>query len=198
VLPFATTVKDFSAAFGYAVVDKFDKENTSIDDVSFKLHMGDLPANEPFIFKVYKNMNMKDVDIKFKNVIIDAPADPANVAIKDGANNLFTGTYVGKNSGWTAKDYVFSTNAAATSYNKASATFAVRPLGAWITINPDATAPRILIEEPGGTVTSINLATNENADANGDGWYNINGMKLEGAPTEKGIYINNGKKVVIK
>ena len=31
-----------------------------------------------------------------------------------------------------------------------------------------------------------------------EGWYTINGMKLNAAPTEKGIYINNGKKVVVK
>ena len=29
-------------------------------------------------------------------------------------------------------------------------------------------------------------------------WYTINGMKLEGEPTEKGIYIYNGKKVAIQ
>ena len=31
-----------------------------------------------------------------------------------------------------------------------------------------------------------------------EGWYTLNGVKLQGAPTEKGIYINNGKKIVIK
>ena len=31
-----------------------------------------------------------------------------------------------------------------------------------------------------------------------DAWYNLAGMKLNGQPTERGIYINNGKKVVIK
>ena len=31
-----------------------------------------------------------------------------------------------------------------------------------------------------------------------DGWYTLNGIRLQGAPTEKGVYINNGKKIVIK
>ena len=31
-----------------------------------------------------------------------------------------------------------------------------------------------------------------------DGWYTLNGVKLQGVPTEKGIYIRNGKKMVIK
>ena len=29
-------------------------------------------------------------------------------------------------------------------------------------------------------------------------WYDISGRKLTGKPAQKGIYINNGKKVVIK
>ena len=31
-----------------------------------------------------------------------------------------------------------------------------------------------------------------------DGWYSLDGRKLDGKPTKKGLYINNGKKVVIK
>ena len=31
-----------------------------------------------------------------------------------------------------------------------------------------------------------------------EGWWTISGVKLEGKPTEKGVYIHNGKKVVIK
>jgi hypothetical protein len=33
---------------------------------------------------------------------------------------------------------------------------------------------------------------------NAEGWYTVNGIKLQSAPTEKGVYINNGKKVVVK
>jgi hypothetical protein len=36
-------------------------------------------------------------------------------------------------------------------------------------------------------------------DAADDGaWYDLSGRKLEGKPTQQGIYICNGKKVVIK
>lgn len=30
------------------------------------------------------------------------------------------------------------------------------------------------------------------------GWYTLDGRKLSGKPTVKGIYIKNGKKVIIK
>ena len=31
-----------------------------------------------------------------------------------------------------------------------------------------------------------------------DGWYTIDGRRLNGKPTEKGIYINNGRKIAVK
>ena len=44
--------------------------------------------------------------------------------------------------------------------------------------------------------TDINEVTIGNETT--DGWYTIDGIKLEGEPTTKGIYIVNGKKVIIK
>lgn len=29
-------------------------------------------------------------------------------------------------------------------------------------------------------------------------WYSLDGVKLAGKPTQKGIYINNGHKIIIK
>jgi hypothetical protein len=31
-----------------------------------------------------------------------------------------------------------------------------------------------------------------------DTWYDLNGRKLQAAPTKKGVYLFNGKKVVVK
>ena len=57
----------------------------------------------------------------------------------------------------------------------------------------------ILIEEPDGNTTAIKaLNVDTMTSYSVDGWYTLNGVKLQGMPTEKGIYINNGKKVVIK
>lgn len=33
---------------------------------------------------------------------------------------------------------------------------------------------------------------------NGGAWYTLDGRKLEGQPTQKGVYVNNGRKVVVK
>ena len=58
---------------------------------------------------------------------------------------------------------------------------------------------RIFIEEPDGTTTVIKgINADGEAIVDNEGWYTLNGVKLQGVPTQKGIYINNGKKVVVK
>ena len=46
--------------------------------------------------------------------------------------------------------------------------------------------------------TGVETIDNSQLTINNDGWYTINGVQLNGKPTEKGIYIFNGKKVVVK
>ena len=74
------------------------------------------------------------------------------------------------------------------------------PMEAYIILDPSATSARILVEDFENGVTSIKSLSAD--DINGlktsEGWYTIDGIRLQGAPSQKGIYINNGKKVVLK
>ena len=47
-----------------------------------------------------------------------------------------------------------------------------------------------------GEVTGIGVI--DNGQRTSGDWYDLNGRKLQGRPTKKGVYINNGRKVVIK
>ena len=49
-----------------------------------------------------------------------------------------------------------------------------------------------------GTVTNVGEIDMETGEVSFNGWYTLQGVKLEAEPTEPGIYINNGKKVSIK
>ncbi|MBR7028676.1 MAG: hypothetical protein IKI05_04645, partial [Bacteroidaceae bacterium] len=49
-------------------------------------------------------------------------------------------------------------------------------------------------DENAGTVTGLNSATTQFAQ----GWHTVSGIRLEGRPTQKGVYIHNGKKEVIR
>ena len=49
-----------------------------------------------------------------------------------------------------------------------------------------------------GQTTAIGTLDTKTGEIDFSGWYDMSGHKLSGKPTKKGLYINNGKKVVIK
>jgi hypothetical protein len=51
-----------------------------------------------------------------------------------------------------------------------------------------------------GEVTSIGTIDTKTGEMTFDSeaWYTLDGVRLSGKPTKKGLYINNGKKIVIK
>ena len=49
-----------------------------------------------------------------------------------------------------------------------------------------------------GDATGVGEMRNEKGEMRNGAWYTVNGVKLSGKPTRKGLYIFNGKKVVIK
>ena len=49
-----------------------------------------------------------------------------------------------------------------------------------------------------GEVTSIGEIDTKTGEVTFDGWYTLDGVRLSGKPSTKGIYINNGKKVIVK
>ena len=199
VLPFNTSVREVSQAFGYAVVDKFNTESSNTKDVSFKLHVGDITANEPFIFKVDKDIDLSTDPVTFTGHQIVYDEDPSVSAA--GGKVKFIGVYDGK-KGFDGHEYIFSLgNGNISGTNEASY---IPPMSAYIHMDDQMdgmnNAPVFNIEEPDGSTTSISavdFATNGSVMSN-EGWYTVNGIKLTAAPTEKGVYVNNGKKVVIK
>ena len=89
---------------------------------------------------------------------------------------------------WVLKDDVFvrtktGTIAAGKCYLELTSD-ANPSLGRRLTLNSNTTA----IEQPISIVTDSGNAT----------WYTLDGRRLEGMPTQKGIYITNGKKIIIK
>ena len=186
VLPFAVEVADLSQALGYAVVDVLDEDATD-GDAHLTLYMNEIKANQPFIVKVANDKNLNTVSIA--NRVIEYVAAPE---IKDKGGNSFFGTYTTVKRDFSETEYYMSGG----SFKNNAKNVTIQPLGAYIAAS--TTAARILIEEPDGSTTVINNVTGDQQNFTKDGWYTINGVKLNGIPTEKGIYINNGKKVVLK
>ena len=85
---------------------------------------------------------------------------------------------------FNGKQFVWVKNAIDVAANKA-----------WLQIsNTNARTITLVFDE----ATGVNAVDNGQLTIDNDGWYDLNGRKLEGMPTRKGVYIINGRKVVIK
>ena len=68
----------------------------------------------------------------------------------------------------------------------------------WLVISDQKDGTKYLINDVTSTYTAIDAITTQPEQKADNRWYNINGQVLNGQPTQKGIYINNGKKYIVK
>ena len=202
VLPFEITVWDLNQLLqSYAIVNTLNQSTTSYNEVHFNLCMGTIEANTPFLIKTAEEVSLNNLVIN--NVLVSVPAGSsatAPVASKAAQGCTFYGTYnttfLRKTNDKTWVNDKLVTGKTETAA-ETGATF-LYPLAAYLSLdNADA---RIYIEDinEDGTTAIKTLNVETMKAYNVDGWYTLNGVKLQSVPTEKGVYINNGKKVVIK
>ena len=182
-----------------AVVDMLDG-NTS-GSFKFEIAMANIPANTPFLVQVADNSKGESAmrDIKIENKLIKY-AEEAIATDKSG-DYKFVATYdsfKGLESNQLRLQH--TRPGVQEKFVKGAADSFIRETEAWLEIpeGVEFANVRILIQEPDGTMTDINAVAEEGAEVAAEGWYTINGVKLEGEPTVSGTYIYNGKKVFIQ
>ena len=212
VLPFEISVAKLSATMkpvstdkvpnpdGYAIVNVINETKTTKDAVHFKLEMNNIPANTPFLVKPATDvvLNYKDAGdtgaqdgdnlVEFKDVTI---VDPKGNYVKTVNGVDFTGVY---------KQGYLPTGASLYSgeyFTMPDDSHTIDAFASYWKANQGA---RVFVEDldANGTTVIREVSTESMTNIVTDGWYTLNGMKLQSVPTEKGIYILNGKKVVIK
>ena len=207
VLPFAVTPAELVAQLGYVVVNRMSRESTA-NHIKFVLEMDNIPAGEPFLIKPAqaKNWNAatftKTIKSALANVSVVGAGDfigvYTNTTIKNGYDLAGDEDATCKYRWLSDTDYA-ATTVANDWRNPNTKACTIKPLEAYLKI-PAGSNARITVEDFENGVTSIKSLSGEEINDLKivNGWYTLNGVKLQGTPTEKGIYINNGKKVVIK
>ena len=198
VLPFDITPFDFTTAIGtYAV---FDVLQAGGDALNFKITINKIPAYTPFLVKVDKEIDLSGKT--FQSVVVKAiDNDALTQSLSEDANYKFVGTV--KQASVAGPTWTIYPNeeTGAIQLNPHKTATTIKAFTAYLTTidgtNP-INAPQVFIEEPDGSTTAISTINAEGVAMKADGWYTVNGVKLQGMPTEKGVYINNGKKVVLK
>ena len=212
VLPFATTPLELSKLLDQYVVVNRLSDNSTASHVAFELELNEIPAGEAFLIKsgadivwdglkfhagvggLGKKEISKDIVAESKggNKLVGVYATTSIQSTNDQMLSWLGNTAQKKDDGVTPRENKW--------YEPFTNPKNIAPFEAYLMYAPNVAArPMITVQEADGTVTAINeVKAGEFQAVKADGWYTINGVKLEGAPTEKGIYINNGKKIVVK
>ena len=140
-----------------------------------------MPSNTPML--VYNNSDET-------KVILLIPCNEPDLAITVAPEfqGTLTGTTIAAstenvtNYALNGKAFVFVKNDLPVAANKA-----------WLSISNSNARTINLVFDDATKITNTNITNITNGD-----WYDLNGRKLNGMPTKKGVYIMNGKKVVIK
>lgn len=227
VLPFEVDPKEMVyAADRYVIFNELNVAGTTAGNFKFTLKFEPIPAGTPFLIKFAGGADdiidwAADIDpdmegiqsIAFNGVDISAAI---NATEKEGILT-FTGTYASdvelqgsrtngsENYVWWLCDTRYERSTRVNDWLKPiSKPHTVAPMEAWLDGNESAWtgyAPIITVEDFDGQTTSIqtlNAGEINGLNVVNEGWYTINGIKLDAKPTEKGIYIFNGKKVAIQ
>ena len=208
VLPFPTSAKELVKQLDqYVVLNTYSTTSTE----------GDIAAGVPFLIKSGEALDWNNKTFSSKTIV----AAPAAQGTLDDNGSIFTGVFSTGNvllngyeldgetedatlayrwlsnstdtEGWgTVGNYW--RGATADDHHKRN----LSALEAYLQIKVGTNA-RITVEDFDGQTTSIKtLSAGDMKAVVADGWYTLDGIKLQSAPTQKGIYINNGKKVVLK
>ena len=194
VLPFAVTpAKLCAGGLGYVIVNTL-KPTSTASNVKFGYTMKEIPAYTPFIMKSAEAKNMSELILD--GVIIEAV--PATIVAQNNAKDVnFYGILAPKAGPFAANEYVMYNEAGENNKWVSEYQYGIGAMSGYLELPAETTAPVFTVEDENGT-TSILGITTDGRIVEAEGWYTLNGVKLQGVPTQKGIYIHNGKKLVVK
>ena len=187
-LPF--TISDVEGFFGAgAKAYNFSSYNSTSGELGFTA-VTELTASYPYV--VYVPSAISD-DIELHNITIASGDATAFYRYQSGA--YFRGTYAPVAAGeWTKNadtDIIYGVTSDG-HIKKAGSSASIKGFRAYFDLPAGANAPSISFEDTTTGITSLTPALSEGEGA----VYNLNGQKVQNA--QKGLYIVNGKKVVIK
>lgn len=205
-LPFNLTLSG-SVLDGDNVVAKvLDGANTSLDNtrllsLTFNEAPATILAGTPFIIK-WNNTGGHLTNVRFSGVTLyNTAPEPVKFSNAFGNQGEFVGTYspFSIDAGNIDKIVLLS-DANTLGYSKNPRT--LRSCRAHFFIPTPPSGIRAMmdfdIDFDGGESTRItNMDSTDETDGN-DGWWTLTGVKLDGKPTERGIYLHNGRKEAVR
>lgn len=203
-LPF--DVDDISSSpLAGATIKEMDGTKTNLDSngkLTLKFNTAtSIEAGKPYIIMWEPGTDLDNV--QFSGVTIDNTGPtPVTFSNAFGGDGQFVGTYspFGITSG-NIDEIVLLSDANKLGYSKNPRT--LRSCRAHFMIPTSSSGIRAMVDFDidfnGGESTGV-AALNDNGEMihDNDGWYTLTGVKLDGKPTRRGIYLHNGRKEAVK
>ena len=149
-----------------------------------------IEAGKPYIIKWKEGENL--VSPVFTGVTVDATTH--NFRSEDG-KVYFKGTYAPLS--WNAENQSILFLGTGNKLNWPLAGARLNAFRAYFQLMGEACAREFVMNFDGETTGISNTDRTDYTDK-ADAWYTVNGVRLSGKPNAKGMYIKNGKKVVVK
>ena len=182
-LPFAMTNAQLKATFGddVKVAELTSGDNTVLNFST----VTETVANKPYAIKVTSD---------FTSATISGVTIVEGTATQTISNWNFVGTY--SNETISANDYYFKGNKL---YKAGTGTHSIKPFRAYLQYTGSGTAPAPQLNFPDmdGETTGIDDVRSKMSDVRSV-IYDLQGRKLSNGQMQKGLYIVNGKKVILK
>ena len=194
-LPYALNVSEVDGE-----LFEYVSYNSATETVNMsKLTVGATTPNKAYIFKPSKTAALKPMlNKQVKKQLAGTAAAPDDESEAEGLHGVYE-YYM-----WTSKPsnvYCYSASDKGSvkqgQFAKVGVNTHIKPFRAYLRLNTSS-APEFISVDWGDGMTSIVPLDKEQIHQDADGWYTISGFRLPNKPTEKGIYIHNHKKTVVK
>ncbi len=199
-LPFDVTIASSPLAGDNVVVKVFDNTSSLSDagelTLKFTAAPATITAGTPFIIKWDGDGSNNLSNPVFNNVTITSTT-AQEMKSTDGKVK-FIGNYSPFNiTADNINEILYVASGNKIGYSKNERTLKSCRAHFWVQPNGTEAAARTIDIDWGDDVTAMPLIDNGQLIMD-NSWYTLDGRRLSGKPTEKGVYISNGKKIVIK
>ena len=212
-LPFNMTKSQINSAFAGADIRTLNGAafNGGTLTLNFTPKVGDDPlrpvegaissitAGTPYIVKWDAGEPLTDIIIN--GVTIDKTVRDQTFNVGEGKSVTFKGTYNQLTYSQTDKSVLFLGTENTLYYPESDATIGAEhayfKLVGLTTDDAALVRARIIFDDEDDNATGIKSVKNGPSEADGQ-WYTITGVRLDGKPTTKGLYIYNGNKVFVQ
>ena len=198
-LPYALNIEEVDGElWEYTGYDSANETVKMTQVVATSDNQGWTTPNKVYFFKPSKTGALKPMLSTQVKKFTGAVAEPGNESEAEGMHGVY------EYYKWTTKPsnvYCYSASdkdgIVAGEFAKVGVDTYIKPFRAYLRLNA-STAPEFISISWGDGTTSIVPLDKEQVRQDADGWYTITGFRLPSKPTEKGIYIHNHKKIVVK